>query len=118
MAAMTKKTKMAKKTHVKKGDIVEVTAGREKGKRGKILRVLKEENRVLVEKLNMLKRHTRPSQTSQQGGIIEREGKIHISNVMPVDPKSNKPSRISRKRLEDGTRVRVTKRGGEMLDSG
>ena len=116
---MSVKTKIKmKKTHVKKGDIVQVTAGREKGKRGKVLRVFKEEHRVLVEKLNMMKRHTRPSQATQQGGIIEREGKIHISNVMPVDPKSNKPSRVSRKRLEDGTRVRVTQRSGEMLDTG
>lgn len=110
------KTK-ARKTHVKKGDIVEVTAGREKGKRGKVLAVLKGENRVLVEKINMIKRHKRPDQASQQGGIIEREGKIHISNVMPVDPKANAPSRVNRKRLEDGQSVRVTQRSGEMLDT-
>ncbi len=75
------------------------------------------QNRVIVEKINMMKRHTKATQTNQQGGIIEREGKIHISNVMPVDPKSGKPSRVSRKRLEDGTRVRVTQRSGELLDS-
>ena len=105
------------KTHVKKGDTVEVSAGRDKGKRGKILHVLKSKNRVIVEKINMMKRHTKPSQTNQQGGIIEREGKIHISNVMPVDPKSGKPSRVRRRRLEDGTRVRVTQRSGELLDT-
>ncbi|HBK81768.1 MAG TPA: 50S ribosomal protein L24 [Nitrospinae bacterium] len=105
------------KTHVKKGDTVEVIAGREKGKRGKILHVLKGENRVIVEKINMMKRHTKASQNNQQGGIIEREGKIHISNVMPVDPISGKPSRVSRKLLEDGTRVRVIQRSGELLDS-
>ncbi len=105
------------KTHVKKGDTVEVIAGSEKGKRGKILRILKDQNRVIVEKINMMKRHTKPTQTNQQGGIIEREGKIHISNVMPVDPKSGQPSRVSRKRLEDGTRVRVTQRSGELLDT-
>ncbi len=105
------------KTHVKKGDTVEVIAGRDKGKRGKILHVLKSQNRVIVEKINMMKRHTKPSQTNQQGGIIEREGKIHISNVMPVDPKSGKPSRVRRRRLEDGTRVRVTQRSGELLDT-
>ncbi len=80
------------KTHVKKGDTVEVIAGRDKGKRGKILHVLKRQNRVIVEK-------------------------IHISNVMPVDPKSGKPSRVKRRRLEDGTRVRVTQRSGELLDT-
>lgn len=105
------------KTHVKKGDTVEVISGREKGKRGKVLHVLKTQNRVIVEKINMIKRHTKPTQDSQQGGIIEREGKLHISNVMPVDPKSGKPTRVSRKRLEDGTRVRVTQRSGELLDT-
>ena len=105
------------KTHVKKGDTVEVIAGRDKGKRGKILHVLKSQNRVIVEKIHMMKRHTKPTQTNQQGGIIEREGKIHISNVMPVDPKSGKPSRVKRRRLEDGTRVRVTQRSGELLDT-
>ncbi|MDP6277328.1 MAG: 50S ribosomal protein L24 [Nitrospinota bacterium] len=105
------------KTHVKKGDTVEVIAGRDKGKRGKILHVLKRQNRVIVEKIHMMKRHTKPTQTNQQGGIIEREGKIHISNVMPVDPKSGKPSRVKRRRLEDGTRVRVTQRSGELLDT-
>ena len=104
-------------THVKKGDTVEVISGREKGKRGKVLHVLKTQNRVIVEKINMIKRHTKPTQDNQQGGIIEREGKLHISNVMPVDPKSGKPTRVSRKRLEDGTRVRVTQRSGELLDT-
>ncbi len=107
----------SKKTHIKKGDIVQIIAGREKGKTGKVLRVLKNENRVLVEKVNMMKRHTKPTQTNQQGGILEREGKIHISNVMPVDPKAGGPARVRRKRLEDGTRVRVTHRGGELLDT-
>ena len=107
----------AKKSHVKKGDVVEVIAGREKGKRGKVLRVLKDENRVIVEKLNMIKRHTKATQMGKQGGIIEREGKIHISNVMPVDPKAGKPSRVQRKRLEDGRRVRVTQRSQEILDT-
>ena len=102
---------------VRKDDIVEVIAGSEKGKRGKVLRVLKDQNRVIVEKINMVKRHTKPSQNNQQGGIIEREGKLHLSNVMPVDPKTSQPSRVSRKRLEDGTRVRVTQRSGELLDT-
>ncbi len=105
------------KAHVKKGDIVQVIAGREKGKTGKVLQVLKNENRVLVEKLNMVKRHTKPTQANQRGGILEREGKIHISNVMPMDPKTSRPSRVQRKRLEDGARVRVTQRSGELLDT-
>tara|TARA_A100001037_G_scaffold304613_1_gene341982 strand:- start:12132 stop:12458 length:327 start_codon:yes stop_codon:yes gene_type:complete len=105
------------KNHVKKGDIVEVISGKERGKRGKVLQVLTEEKKVLVEKLNMIKRHTKPSQVNQQGGILEREGKIHISNVLPIDPKTSKPSRVSRKKLEDGSSVRVTKRSGEILDT-
>tara|TARA_B100000686_G_scaffold63618_1_gene68320 strand:+ start:5190 stop:5528 length:339 start_codon:yes stop_codon:yes gene_type:complete len=106
-----------RKNHVKKGDIVEVISGKERGKRGKVLQVLTEEKKVLVEKLNMIKRHTKPSQVNQQGGILEREGKIHISNVLPVDPKTSKPSRVSRKKLEDGSSVRVTKKSGEILDT-
>ncbi|MDA1001477.1 MAG: 50S ribosomal protein L24 [bacterium] len=106
-----------KKFHVKKGDTVEVIAGRDKGKRGTVLRILKSEGRVVVEKLNMIKRHTKPTQAGQQGGIIEKEGKMHISNVMPVDPKTTRPSRVQRKRLEDGRRVRVTQKGGEILDT-
>ena len=105
-----------KKTHVKKGDIVQVVAGREKGKTGKVLQVLKGENRVIVEKVNMVKRHTKPSQ-GQGGGILEREGKLHISNVMPVDPKTSQPARVRRRRLEDGAHVRVTHRSGELLDT-
>ncbi|MBE17271.1 MAG: 50S ribosomal protein L24 [Nitrospinae bacterium] len=106
-----------RKNHVKKGDIVEVISGKERGKRGKVLQVLTEEKKVLVEKLNMIKRHTKPSQVNQQGGILEREGKIHISNVLPVDPKTSKPSRVNRKKLEDGSSVRVTKKSGEILDT-
>ena len=106
-----------RKNHVKKGDIVEVISGKERGKRGKVLQVLTEEKKVLVEKLNMIKRHTKPSQVNQQGGILEREGKIHISNVLPVDPKTSKPSRVNRKKLEDGISVRVTKKSGEILDT-
>ena len=81
----------SKKTHVKKGDIVQVIAGREKGKTGKVLQVFKDENRVIVEKVNMMKRHTKPSQGNQQGGILEREGKIHISNVMPWTRRPTNP---------------------------
>ncbi|MFQ5895239.1 MAG: 50S ribosomal protein L24 [Nitrospinota bacterium] len=105
------------KYSVKRGDIVEVIAGKGKGKRGKVLLVLREEGRVVVEKVNFIKRHTRPSARTQQGGILEREGKIHISNVMPVDPKTSHPTRVARKRLEDGRAVRVARRSGEQLDT-
>ncbi|MFQ6110947.1 MAG: 50S ribosomal protein L24 [Nitrospinota bacterium] len=104
------------KRHVKKGDIVDVVTGREKGKRGKILRVFPD-GWVVVEKVNLVKRHTRPGRKVQQGGILEKEGKIHISNIMPIDPKTSRPTRIRHQRLEDGRRVRLSQRSGEMLDT-
>ena len=95
---------------IRKGDTVVVTAGKEKGKRGKVLQILLKSNRVVIERLMMVKRHTKPSQTNPQGGIIEKEGSIHISNVMPVDPGSDKPTRVKVK-VENGVRRRVGKSG-------
>jgi len=96
---------------VRKGDTVVVIAGKEKGKRGKVLRVLHKTGRVVVERVMMVKRHTKPSQRSPQGGIIEKEGSIHISNVMPVDPGSDKPTRVTVKRDENGRGQRLGKSG-------
>lgn len=107
---------MTAKLHLKKDDLVEVIAGREKGKKGKILAVFAEEGRVTVEKLNMVKRHTKPSGQNKQGGIVEKESKMDISNVMLLD-NDGKKTRIKWKRLEDGKRVRVGVRSGEVLDS-
>jgi len=104
-----------KKLHVKKNDLVMVIGGRDKGKSGKVLSVLPKKNRVIVEKVNFIKRHTRPSTKQRQGGIIEREGPINISNVMLICTKCNKPSRIGKKYLEDGKKVRVCKKCGEIL---
>jgi len=104
-----------KKFHVKKNDLVMVIAGRDKGKSGKILSVLSKKNRVIVEKVNFIKRHTRPSAKQRQGGIIEREGPINISNVMLICTKCNKPSRIGKKYLEDDKKVRICKKCGEIL---
>ena len=95
---------------VRKGDTVVVIAGKEKGKRGKVLRVDKVKSRVVVERLQMVKRHTKPTQQNAQGGIIEKEGTIHISNVMLLDPGSDKPTRMKIKD-ENGTRSRVGKSG-------
>ena len=78
--------------HVRKGDTVMVVAGKERGKKGKVLRVIPEKGRVVVERLNMIKKHQKPTQKIRQGGIIEREGSIHLSNVMLVDPNSDKPT--------------------------
>ena len=104
-----------KKFHVKKNDLVMVVAGKDKGKSGKVLSVLSKKNRVIVEKVNFIKRHTRPSAKQRQGGIIEREGPINISNVMLICTKCNKPSRIGKKYLEDDKKVRVCKKCGEIL---
>lgn len=101
---------------VKKGDRVVVTTGRDKGKTGEVLGVMPKDGRVLVQGVNMIKRHTRPSQT-QQGGIIEREAPLHLSNVMLADPKSGEPTRVGFKVLDDGRKVRFAKRSGEVIDA-
>ena len=102
--------------HVRKGDTVMVVAGKERGKKGKVLRVIPEKSRVVVERINLIKKHQKPTQKLRQGGIIEREGSIHLSNVMLVDPNSDKPTRVGMKALSDGKKVRVARRSGEMLD--
>lgn len=104
------------KTRIKKGDLVRVVAGKEKGKEGKVLQVLPEKQKVVVEKLNILKKHTRPSQKNPKGGIIDREGQIHLSNVMIVCGNCNKPVRIGSKSLADGKKMRACKACGEVLD--
>ena len=104
-----------KRFHVKKNDMVMVIAGKEKGKRGKIIKVIPKKERVIVEKLNILKKHVRPGPKYRQGGIIEMEGPIHVSNVMIICPKCNKPTRIGKKFLADGKKVRVCKKCGEIL---
>jgi large subunit ribosomal protein L24 len=106
---------MATKFKIKKGDKVIVTAGRDKGKQGEVLQVLRAEARVLVQGVNMMKRHTAPSQTSP-GGIVEREASLHISNVAHIDPKSNKATRVGYKIDKDGRKTRIAKRSGESID--
>jgi large subunit ribosomal protein L24 len=101
---------------IKKGDLIQVVAGREKGAQGKVLRVYPHKRRVVVEKLNLVKRHTRPGQAHQQGGIIEKEAPLDISNVMLVDPSDGKPTRVGIKVLEDGRKVRYSKRTGETFN--
>ena len=106
---------MTKKFKIKKGDKVIVVTGREKGKTGEVVRVLRKEDRVLVQGVNLVKRHTRPSQVSG-GGIIEKEAPLHISNVAHVDPKSDKPTRVGSRVEKDGRKVRFAKRSGEAID--
>jgi len=102
--------------HIRKKDIVVVISGADKGRRGRVLQVYPRTNRVLVEGVNMIRRHTRPNRRNQSGGIVEKEAPIHISNVMPWCDALRKPSKIVMKRLEDGTRIRVWKVNGEAVD--
>jgi large subunit ribosomal protein L24 len=104
--------------HVRRGDTVAVIAGKERGKRGKVLRVLTDKNRVLVEKVNMIKKHQRPTQKLRQGGIIEREGPLALSNVLLVCNRCNKPVRSGIKVLADGRKIRTCKQCGEPIDKG
>jgi large subunit ribosomal protein L24 len=105
------------KTPVRKNDEVIVIGGKDKGKRGRVLQVLPEKNRVLVEGVNLIKRHTRANpQRNIKGGIVEREAAIHASNVMPLDPDCGKPTRVGRKVLDDGRRVRISRRTGGVMD--
>ncbi len=107
---------MAKKFKIKKGDKVVAIAGKDKGKTGEVLRVLRKDDRLLVRGVNMVRRHQRPSQQSP-GGIIDKEASIHISNVAHVDPKTDLPTRVGYKTIEGGRKVRYAKRSGEMIDS-
>ncbi|WP_348771382.1 50S ribosomal protein L24 [Azospirillum sp. SYSU D00513] len=100
---------------IKTKDKVVVLTGKDKGKTGEVVRVLPSENRVVVQGVNVVKRHQRPTATSQ-GGIVEKEAPIHVSNVAHVDPTDNKPTRVGFKTLEDGRKVRVSKRSGEVID--
>ena len=102
--------------HIRKGDTVLVVSGEYKGRRGRVLQIERRANRVLVEGVNMIRRHTKPSSRNQQGGIVEREAPIHMTNVMAWCEAANAPSKINMKRLEDGSRVRVYKINGETLN--
>jgi large subunit ribosomal protein L24 len=100
---------------VRRDDTVMVIAGRERGKTGKVLRVLPERNRVVVERINLVKRHTKP-RGNAPGGILEKEASLHLSNVQPVCERCDKPARIGRRELQNGRSVRVCRRCGEQMD--
>jgi large subunit ribosomal protein L24 len=102
---------------IKKGDRVQVLTGRDKGKRGEVIAVNPTENRALVQGVNMVKRHRKPQGMNQPGGIQEKEAPIHLSNLALIDPKSDKPTRVGFRVLEDGKKVRVAKASGEVLDA-
>ena len=104
-----------KKLHIKKGDTVYVNSGEDKGKTGKVLKVLVEKNRAIVEGVNMVSKSTKPSAKNPHGGIVKQEASIHISNLSLIDPKSGKPTRIGRKINESGVKVRYAKKSGEEI---
>jgi large subunit ribosomal protein L24 len=102
--------------HIKKNDTVKVLAGKDKGKNGKVLRVIPKKDRVIVEKINMIKRHMKPNQQTRQGGILEKESPIHISNLMLICSKCTDPTRVGYKILDDERKVRYCKKCQEVLD--
>ncbi|ATD31349.1 50S ribosomal protein L24 [Macrococcoides bohemicum] len=100
--------------HIKKGDKVIVITGKDKGKTGTVIEALPKKDRVVVEGVNIVKKHQKPTQMNPEGGIVEFEAAIHVSNVMLIDPKTNKPTRVGTK-IEDGKKVRVAKKSGEII---
>jgi len=106
---------MNEKYKVKKGDKVAILSGKDKGKIGEILKMIPDRQRAIVQGVNMVKRHTAPSQAGA-GGIVEKEATIHVSNIALLDPKDDKPVRIGYKKLDDGRKVRYAKRSGEVID--
>ncbi len=102
---------------IRKNDQVMVRAGKDRGKKGRVLSVIPDRNRVIVEGVNLIKRHTRPNpQKNIKGGIVEREASIHASNVMLLDPDTNEPTRVGKKVLADGSRVRIGRKSGAVVD--
>ncbi len=106
---------MAEKFKIRRGDRVVVMAGRDKGKKGEVLRVLRQDRRAVVSGVNLMKRHTRPS-TGDPGGIIQREAPVHLSNLALEDPKDGQPTRVGFRFLDEGRKVRFAKRSGEVID--
>jgi len=105
------------KTYLKKNDQVEVIAGKDKGRVGKILKVLPESSKAIVERVNIIKRHTKPKEMNQQGQIIEKEAAIHVSNLQLICPECTKTGRVGKKILDDGTKVRICKSCGGAIES-
>ncbi|MCK9255762.1 MAG: 50S ribosomal protein L24 [Bacteroidales bacterium] len=103
------------KFHIKKGDTVIVIAGESKGKQGRVLEVLRAKERAIVEGVNLISKHQKPNAENPQGGIIKKEASVHISNLMLVDPKTGKPTRVGRKRNDEGKLIRVSKKTGEEI---
>ena len=106
---------MTLKFRVRKGDRVAILSGKDKGKTGEILKMIPDVRRAIVQGVNMVKRHTAPSQAGA-GGVVEKEASIHVSNISLIDPKDDRPTRVGFKNLEDGRKVRYAKKSGEVID--
>jgi len=106
---------MQKKLHIKKGDTVVVVTGNSKGQKGKVLEVIRTSERAIVEGVNMIKKHTKPNSKHPQGGIVEKEASVHISNLMVADPKTGVPTRVGRRIDSEGKLVRYAKKSGEEI---
>jgi large subunit ribosomal protein L24 len=106
---------MQKKLHIKKGDTVQVITGESKGVQGRVLEVIRKKNRAIVEGVNMVSKHTKPNAEQPNGGIIKKEAPVHISNLLLIDPSTGDPTRIGRRRNDDGKLVRYSKKSGEEI---
>jgi large subunit ribosomal protein L24 len=106
---------MQKKLHIKKGDTVVVITGNDKGHKGRVLEVIRKKDRAIVEGVNLMKKHTKPDAKNPQGGIIEQEASVHISNLMVVDPKTGEPTRVGRRLNYKGKLIRFSKKSGEEI---
>ncbi|MGE5481746.1 MAG: 50S ribosomal protein L24 [Bacteroidota bacterium] len=113
---MRQKVTSVANSHVRKGDMVAVLTGKDAGKRGKVLEVFPRQARAIVDGVNIIKRHVRPDRKNPQGGVVERPGKIHVSNLMVVCPSCDRPTRLRHKRESDGTATRVCARCGKSID--
>ena len=112
---MTKQDKRGGKLHIRKGDTAIIIAGNDKGKRGKILEVIRAKNRAIVEGVNMITKHVKPSANNPEGGIEKTEASVHISNIMLVDPASGEPTKMGRKLNDEGKLQRFSKKTGELI---
>lgn len=112
---MERKSNLIPKLNIRKGDIVKVLSGESKGQQGKVLEVIVKDKRAIVERVNMISKHTKPNAKNTQGGIEKKEAAIHISNLMLIDPKSGKPTRVGRKKDDSGKLVRYAKKSGEII---
>lgn len=107
---------MLAKFKVRKGDEVVITAGKDRGRKGEVIKVMPKDSRLVVRGLNLIKRHTKPSAENPDGGVVQKEASVHISNVQLADPESGLPTRVGYKILEDGKKVRFAKRSGQVID--